>query len=347
MESVDKVILSSEELINKFWVNPIVEVLLMDPIVFQKWSEIEKWFRWLYEWIVVIWSFAVWEYTKNSSMKYHSDIDFYVLLKDWVKQSDVLHVVKKLYHTLNWEKLQENTDPSVSIWVKEYNDFYSKQWDDTLVPYQIKETWTILYWHVNKDNLTNKIEFNSHIWLCGVWYMQLLKWIEYNNIVDLTKAVFNQIWSYLISKSDYKTSYFARIQYFLEYFPQFEHLREDLLYLHEIKKSWDNVLFEQKIWNTNDFLVKFEELFSFSSLKEIFNLSWSVEEVCDALTKDNDTHKFIRVAYFCFYFNDMALSKKYLDIACKQLNYTVSWQYWLESINTVQQIRVKSIWVFD
>lgn len=316
-------------------------------IVLKKCEEVESFFKWLYNSISIIWSFSTWEFTLKSNGTYLSDVDLYIILKPWADINEAYLLQKKAYNILNKNIEKE---PRTSIRIVPCDEFYSTAPEDTLIPYQIRETKTTIFWNINQNRIySKKIEFNSHIWLCGVAYMQLLKWLNSSDTVSLSKWLFNIIWCFLISKEQYTTSYYLRIKRLIALFPEYKWIENDLYAMYKIKLTADKGHFIENIWTIDNFLEKFWMFFSLDMLNKIFQKTYLLNELVERITKDDDTHKYIRAAYITYYFKEYETCKALINIVKRKLGitYNINDKLSLDTILEAHDARLKTIGIYD
>lgn len=310
-------------------------------VVFSHVDDIVNIFNQDLDFLALTWSFSVWEESYSEEWNILSDIDYYAVLKKNVSDKVYIKKILDFCKSVNW--IKNPVDPDCSVWVTSYEKFYIKK-DDTLIPYQIKETQKLLYWTLDFPP-SSPIELNSKLWLCWVAYAQLLSWIKKKDYKSLAKAVFNQIWVFLISKDQYTTSYKKRISRFLPYLSAFDITENDLNDAFSIKIHPSQNSFVQKFGDVKNFLDIFSKLFSFSTLQQIFGNSTDLKTFCDSLVKDWDFHKYIRVAYICYYLKDYKLANYYIKIVSEKMNFFTQnkwlnrldnvWTHWLQQIEGV------------
>lgn len=312
---------------DKDYLNKIIENYLED---------ILKLFKNDAQFIALTWSFSVWEESYSETGAILSDIDYYAVLKKGVDDTKYINQAIETCKKLN--KLKYYMDPDCSIWVTSNKKFFEIK-EDTITPYQIEETRKILYWTLEKSQNPIEIEFNSKLWLCWVAYWQLLSWIKEKDYRLLAKAVFNQIWVILIKEKKYTTSYRWRIINILPHINDLNITEKELEDAFSIKIYPTEKNFTEKFWTINNFLQTFEKIFCFSTLQKTFIEKLNLKDFCDYMVEDGDIHKYIRVAYICYYLNNPDLANNYIQIASNKMN-CVFKKEGLELINSVWEFRL-------
>lgn len=187
------------------------------------------------------------------------------------------------------------------------------------------------------------IEFNSHLGLCGVAYMDICNGLHRKDLYALSKGIMNQIDVMLIAKGYHKNSYKDRVKLFLELYPEYFYLKYQLNKMIFIKHNISTYTYN----NVYDFYRPFAPLFSIENLNNIFGFKGNLTVLYDKLDK-NDQEKLIRIMYMAYYFVDVELLNRidkeniisgniFLNKITKNTLYKINkcWSQWLYSMSII------------